>query len=149
MAMAVAGARQWSCIVRDPFGQPVPAWRPSTGFAVGCEARTADRGRGDVRFFPRHPCSVFRSQRKGIKEGDDSGGPFVSETGENDGGKGRAGWLRGPRVVGPDLRVRPRALAGQRGREGELGQQLGARGVWASWAYFGHRPDKGRKVCAG
>ena len=124
MAMAVAGARQWSCIVRDPVGQPVPAWRPSTGFAVGCEARTADRGRGGVRFFPRHPCSVFRSQRKGIKEGGDSGGPFVSETGENDGGKGRAGWLRGPRVVGPDLRVRPRVLAGQRGREGELGQQL-------------------------
>jgi len=59
------------------------------------------------------------------------------------------GWLRGPRVVRPDLRVRPRALAGQRGQEGELGQQLRARGVWASWAYFGDRPDKGRKVCAG
>ena len=65
-------ARQRSCTVRDPVGQPVPAWYPSNGLSRSVvRARMADRDRGGIGFFfpPRYRCSVFRRQRRGPRRG--------------------------------------------------------------------------------
>ena len=83
MAMASWFARQRSRTVRDPVGQPMPAWHPSNGASrsvVG--ARTAERGRGGIEFSPTAPVLYFSNAEEGTKEGDDEGVPSVSQRGE-------------------------------------------------------------------
>jgi len=103
------------------------------------------------------PVLYFSKAEEGTKEGDDEGVPPISQRGERRWRGMRAGCV-GHARSGQATHVRPRALAGQRGREGELGQQLGARGVWgragptqllgmvwllASWAKGMDRPQAG------
>jgi hypothetical protein len=77
--MAMAGMRQWSCILCDPIGHPVPTWYPSNGFVGGCEAQMAEKAAGAW-----HPSYGFRAlllpkTEEGTKEGDDARGPPVSQ----------------------------------------------------------------------
>ena len=74
------------------------------------------------------PVLYFLKAEEETKEGDDEGVPPVSQRGERRRRGMQAGYV-GRARSGLATRVRPRALAGQRGREGELSQQLGARGV--------------------
>ena len=74
-------ARQWSCTVRDPVGQPVPAWHPSNGLSRSVvRPRTADRDRGGIGFSPPMvPVLCFLKAEEGTKEGDDEEVPPVSQ----------------------------------------------------------------------
>ena len=141
MAMAVAGARQWSCIVRDPVGQPVPAWHPSNG-ALWLVVRHG-RQRGAEAASDLSPTtSTLCSQdaEEGTKDGDDEEVPPVSQRRERRrrGGVRLAAWAaRG--------RARPACgCVGQRSRDGELGRlvvegrlgQLGCLGCEASSSLF-------------
>ena len=80
----------------------------------------------------------FLIAEEGTKEGDDSGGPFISESGENDGGQGvRAGCVARARSGHACLRLR----VGQQSWVSELGWleekgRLGRSVAWASSSLF-------------
>jgi hypothetical protein len=80
--MALAGVRQWSCILRDPIGQPVPAWYPSNGFTGGREAWTTEKGAGAWDPSYGFRTLLLPETEEGTKEGDDAGGPPASQRGE-------------------------------------------------------------------
>ena len=75
----------------------------------------------------------FPIAEEGTKEGDDSGGPFISESGENDGGQGvRAGCVARARSSHACLRLR----VGQQSWVSELGwlEEKGRLGRSVAWA---------------
>ena len=99
------------------------------GLTFGCEGMDGgEEPRRHSDFPPTAHVLCFLDAEEGTREGDDEGVPPVSQRGERQWRGMRAGCV-GRAWLGQATRVRPRALAGQRGREGELGQQLGAREV--------------------